>query len=58
MEPTFGYYSFQNIPIPNKHLYKLMLLKTVENVISNMIWKAYFFLAEPKEYKKRMDLLG
>ena len=35
MEQTYVNYSFKNIPIPNKHLYNLVLLKKLEKFISN-----------------------
>ena len=37
-------YSYKNIPIPNRHQYKLVLLRRIESFIKNMRWKAYFFL--------------
>ena len=37
-------YSYKNIPIPDRHQYKLVLLRRIESFIKNMRWKAYFFL--------------
>ena len=37
-------YSYKNIPIPNRHQYKLVLLRRIESFIKNMRWKAYSFL--------------
>ena len=36
-------YSYKNIPIPDRHQYKLVLLRRIESFIKSMRWKAYFF---------------
>ena len=49
MDQTHIPYSFKNIPTPSKHQYELALLNKIESFISNMRWKAYFFLkGEPR----------
>ena len=44
MEKANIKYSYKNIPIPNRHQYKLVLLRKIESFIKNMRWEAYFFL--------------
>ena len=52
MEKANINYSYKNIPIPNRHQYKLVLLRRIESFIKNMRWKAYFFL---NTVRKRRD---
>ena len=40
MEKANINYSYKNIPIPNRHQYKLVLLRRIESFIKNMRWKA------------------
>ena len=47
-------YSYKNIPIPNRHQYKLVLLRRIESFIKNMSWKAYFF-SKRLTVRKRTD---
>lgn len=37
-------YSFKNIPLLDRHLYELTLLKKTESFIASMRWKTHFFV--------------
>ena len=53
MEKPNRNYSYKNIPIPNRHQYKLVLLRRIESFIKNMRWKAYFFSMRLTVLKRR-----
>ena len=46
-------YSYKNIPIPENHKYKLGLLRKIETFISNMRWKAYFFINSTQNNQRK-----
>ena len=53
MERANVSYSYKNIPIPDRHQYKLVLLRRIESFIKSMRWKAYFFSIQLTIQKKR-----
>ena len=56
MEKNNINYSYKNIPIPNRHQYKLILLRKIESFIRNMRWKPYFFLNSiDNSYNERQE---
>ena len=47
-------YSLKNIGVPSQDVYRTRLIQKVENIVSRMRWKAYFFLngsSGNQEYK-------
>ena len=44
MEKANINYSYKNIPIPDRHQYKLVLLRRIESFIKNMRWNFFFFV--------------
>ena len=59
MEKTNINYYYKNLPIPDRHQYKLILLRKIESLKRNMRWNAYFFLNSIKNsYKERQEKYG
>ena len=53
MERIYIPYSFKNIPLPDKHQYKLASMNKIESFITNMRWKESFFLTNNSQNKSQ-----
>ena len=51
-------HSLKDIPIPSRNKYLLKLLKSVEDIIGRMRWKAHFFLNGSSQQKTKKENYG
>ena len=51
-------HSLKDIPVPSRNNYLLKLLKSVEDLIGRMRWKAHFFLNGSNQQKTRKENYG
>ena len=51
-------HSLKDIPIPSRNNYQLKLLKSVEDLIGRMRWKAHFFLNGSNQQKTKKENYG
>ena len=49
-------YSFKNIPLPDKHQYKLVSVNKIESFIANMRWKVVFFFLTNNSRNQSQDI--